>query len=1050
MADSPTSYTTYHTLSKWDNHADPGAAGLNSNWDKIDSVLHGLLTASAGSVTSSYATTAKSSSYALSGSYSLSGSYVLTAKSSSYSLSGSYALTASYYGKVNPATMNTQSVTVSASLTAPIPSYIGQPGLNSGSIPYVATSLTNTTWKRLTAFNDNIGNYNLNTNYRWKNGLADNSKLSAWLYNEPDPQIEESNSVFDYKGRCVKGIKSSNSHGVHIENFTLSDVPFDKLLIKYEFYLPAATGFTLYVYANPTGSLIETKAFSTQGVNVYERLLDISSYTNLTQIYFYYVSPYGDTANVRVGRVYVGDNLQGNLDGTNQKTNYVVSSSLQQFRSSYPIASDYVIATRDRYVQTEEKLDNEIYSLFENDKIKYIDKSPANEYPFIATASLSSSFSLPFSKAVNIYFTSSIVANSYPGFVYKTKFRPTFNVSSWVRVADTVGNTYGMKIETVQGINDTVIKTLRPTIVFNSTNYNLIKSYIDSGSYFESASTDFTIRSRGYITYESQEYFHIECEVTNSLSETDYMKISFGDLYRLWGAGTTPNFYVFGMQLFDSGSINKFYGEANYKSLYSDTIDTYRNLNKNSSYDYDNVIVDFFNNGGKLYGNDGSSSTIYHNGYFETYDGIDITKVESDKFHEGYKLTYVSGALPKYQNIFTTSILIDYNLPSYITKTQESSSCLGFWIDRRELSGSGIIFSDNTGATWILNIADLCSKGFRESRTISGSTPVIYYEVDQIDGNYSHLKFNIYNSYYAAGDRHVWRLQITGSTNNVNSLTLYNPTLIYTTSLDPYYRYHSLAEKNNSIWIGKNATYVGDSEFNDQIMACELSRQFGFNVYDSHRGGHAMKYINSASWFYDYAKRDIVLGFESISLFIMAASSNDSFGGGSSSYAHVQQVLDSYPVYGDDTASVASKLAIFAAMSESQKQDIFNYKATYSAYLKQILDNHRDTRIIITSVPISCGGYLTGTTGSDGYGQWISGSNADTVRAYFDSGYQTKRNDILELRDKYQLNFCDLMNEVGLTYENFLRYCVDGTHWTDEIDYRIAYSIVQEIKKLYY
>jgi len=945
-----------------------------------------------------------------------------------------------------PGKLGQQTVTV-VSETSPTPSYVGQPGKDADGNWWVAVALSGTMWKRMTAFADDIFNFNYNKNYRWRNGISDpGSGVLYQAYASGTVQtIEESNTVFNYRGRCVKGIKNTNDHIVSIYCDS-DDFIESTIAVRLEIYIPEGTSFTLY-FGVP-GTWIETKAL-TAGLWIYSIDIDKATYAPFNQFLFYSVGPSGDVDNVRIGRMYIGDKRQGILDGSNVQIDFRIEDALIDFRAEYMNADDFIIATRDRYTKPEDLLSNEISFIFEPGIIDQVETFPTNSPPLKEIIDLDmTEMVLPFTKAVRLYFDAPIPVNSYPAFVWRTAWRPTFFVSSWVAVPDSVGNAYGFWIQTIKGVNDTVITFINAYFTFNSGNITAIKAAVDSVGIYESVLTGYTIRCRGYLTYKGVEYFHIECEITTALTETDYIKISFGDVNRLWGTGTQPERLVFGMQIFGDAPVNQFNGQVNYKSIQQRAIDEYVSSRKNGSYEYDNNIVDFFNDAGKTFQQDGTSFSLFHNGLFNLLSGLSISgKVYHDKFHEGYELTYNEGQpIPKFVDATTRNNLIDFNLGTYLTNGEESASHIGFWIDRRELNGNGLVFCDGSGGTWFVRPEDLIAKGFRESR----STPYpIYYEVDEVDGYYTHLLFHIHNAFSA--DVYMWRLQIYNtSANNVNKLTVYNPTLIYYDGIDPYFRYKSLAEKNRSLWIGKHLTFIGDSEFNDEIMPIELARHYGFNTIDSHYGGHRMAYLNT-SWFYKSELRDLVLALPEVDVIIMAVSSNDGVGGGSSAEADVQDVIDNYPYYGDDAGTIAAKLALFNAMSQGEKEAMFTFKACYSAYLKQLHTAFPDIRILLTSIPISTSAAsVTGDPDENGWGIWESGHNPDTERAFYDAGYQSKRSQILSLRDKHATNFCDLMNEVGLTYENFLRYCVDGVHWKDEIDYRIAYSIIQELKKLYY
>jgi hypothetical protein len=58
----------------------------------------------------------------------------------------------------------------------------------------------------------------------------------------------------------------------------------------------------------------------------------------------------------------------------------------------------------------------------------------------------------------------------------------------------------------------------------------------------------------------------------------------------------------------------------------------------------------------------------------------------------------------------------------------------------------------------------------------------------------------------------------------------------------------------------------------------------------------------------------------------------------------------------------------------------------------------------------------------------------------------------MDISNYFGLTFADVKNEVGLTFDNYIYYCIDGTHWTGstygtEIKTRIAKSMEKGLIK---
>lgn len=465
------------------------------------------------------------------------------------------------------------------------------------------------------------------------------------------------------------------------------------------------------------------------------------------------------------------------------------------------------------------------------------------------------------------------------------------------------------------------------------------------------------------------------------------------------------------------------------------------------SYVMDNKIIDFFN-GGKnvLKYNDSTANNIFSDTFTPgTGFEIDSTYTHSYLF-DAFRIRYNSGeAFPKFVSAFNRNNVLLYAGDPNISNDEEGNATISFWIDRTELNGNGIVFCDIGGGTHIISGTNLAVEGYE-----SNYFGTKLFKVLKVDGNYSCIEFFAYR--YIFDNKILFRISIyNSSSNDVNSLTIFNPTLIYNKKIDPYYRYKSVSEKNNSRFIGKKILLVGDSQFNDGQASYTLANLTGATIVDAHEGGHRMAY-SSTSWFYEwYNKRSQTFSWTDIDYYLLPISSNDN-GGGNTRQSAIDSVEYYYPYFGDDNSTITTKMSRFNSLSESDKAAIFGYKQTYIAFVKQLLKINPEAKIIIGSIPIGCGSEsMTGSVDINGYGIWKAGFSANERRSTLTPLLTTKRNDIIEVANYFNANFLDLFNQVGLTFDNYHVYCKDGVHWdlqNSEIKKRIGYAAYQELLKV--
>jgi len=450
--------------------------------------------------------------------------------------------------------------------------------------------------------------------------------------------------------------------------------------------------------------------------------------------------------------------------------------------------------------------------------------------------------------------------------------------------------------------------------------------------------------------------------------------------------------------------------------------------------EYDNQLIDFFYGGRNVYTVDGINPPLFTAGFFDmnyTYAVetdtvgtflIDSTYTDST-YHDAFIIEFEHGdPFPKFtDNITAINYFITFVGASYLTADEDSSLMIGFWVKTDELNGNGLIFRDITGGNHIVSGSNIKTKGFTST----------LWQVSQVIGDYSHLKFKLYNYIYASYP--IFRLSIyPSSANDVTQLTILNPTLIYSRSINPFKRYTSQSEKDTSIFRGKRILYVGDSEYNQGYFHKTLAEYTGAIVIDEHYGGYAMQYRSPGdSWFYQDTIKNKVFAIPSVDVYFLPISSNDTPGGNLRTSA-IDSVYYFYPAYGDDPDTVTAKLARFTSLSEDDKTSIFGFQQTYSAYIEQLENLNPTAEIILGSIPIGAGsGTMTGEVDENGYGIWAEGySPAERVINMLPSQVE-KTAQIEEIVALYSLGYIDLMNNVSLLldYSNFNQYCLDGVHW---------------------
>lgn len=305
----------------------------------------------------------------------------------------------------------------------------------------------------------------------------------------------------------------------------------------------------------------------------------------------------------------------------------------------------------------------------------------------------------------------------------------------------------------------------------------------------------------------------------------------------------------------------------------------------------------------------------------------------------------------------------------------------------------------------------------------------------------------------------------------VTQVSIYNLTLIESPYIDPYHDYKSESEVTGSRLRGKRVLFVGDSQYNNGILGTALERTLGCFSYDMHYGGHRVSIpgnystatqVNktSHSWFYQEDYRRAVLTQPTQDVVILTMSTND--GGGDSNWtgaideARIDAVKAAYPTFADMQASGAAdrdeKLQRFNAMTDAERAQLFTFVPTYCAYVEQVREAYPNARIYLCTVPISCSGMLTGTAVPDPaevsqeIGEWRPGYDRFVARRQLEAGSKRLDAQIRAIAKRYGLELIDLRTESGLTYDNFIYHCTDGTHWHRDISHRCAESIIRALR----
>ena len=316
------------------------------------------------------------------------------------------------------------------------------------------------------------------------------------------------------------------------------------------------------------------------------------------------------------------------------------------------------------------------------------------------------------------------------------------------------------------------------------------------------------------------------------------------------------------------------------------------------------------------------------------------------------------------------------------------------------------------------------------------------------DNGIAVLRFEVYKS--SLNGSFTWGFNIE-SNNPISNLKLYN-FCISEKPIDPDKGiYISKQRADYPMLAGKTFTIFGDSEFNSGLQYLNVTDRLGMPCFCATYGGHKMGWAGGAtsvnavtkSWLYTWDIRKLVLS-NNTDFYIFCVSTNDGEAGialsensnGKYDYQSIedediQYVLDNYPAYGDTDEEAQQKIQAFDLLDSNTKYQKFNMTSVYCAYIEQILEANPNAKIILANSPITCTGLLTGSAGTDNKGVWADGQSPKTARAEKKIIFDRLDELMRKIADKYNLPVIDFYHGVGLTFENYTNYCIDGTHWVD-------------------
>lgn len=605
-----------------------------------------------------------------------------------------------------------------------------------------------------------------------------------------------------------------------------------------------------------------------------------------------------------------------------------------------------------------------------------------------------------------------------------------------------------IRIKWRKGMNDREIKVISGGAVTA-----VIDPQIEANGYYQDEDADRIFRCNGTFTFGELKFYNYAIETKSAPDVFDYAEIMIGN-FGAFAQNVTATIYYTGTELLDklpvftSATIKEHYqGESKLHSL-AEQVRLETNSHKldyTYTYDKHNKIIDLLD-GATTFSWVFEGGSRYHLGQLWQYPGVSLEKIHHSKFGNGYRIYTEDGSLLP---VYGDGGDYDKMLLRYIRENlgttdnyRPETMVFGFWIERSSLHGNPLVFTSNSGGTWVLNPDDLATVGFVETRVQTDTEPWWKQtEVLAVEGDFSYI---IVRSRTDVGGNEFNNIILTENS-DLTELVIYNPTVLYDVDIiDPYYTYKSESQRNNSPLRGKTVMIMGDSQQNDNTIGLGIATQSGVNIVHAPLGGHRMKYQDNgiapfSGWMYHWDARQRIFSVP-VDYYFFMISSNDVNGGGDSSSEATKAVLDNYPAIGDTEAAIIRKLSLFNSLSDTEKEIIFDYKQTYSAFIKQAAEYNPNAKIILATIPVL-------SHDATDNGKWMDGRNADTERATYNPIFLAIRNDIYELSEKHSANICDLFTKGGITWENFPKKVdkTDSVHWNVKAKKQFINPVIQTL-----
>ena len=420
---------------------------------------------------------------------------------------------------------------------------------------------------------------------------------------------------------------------------------------------------------------------------------------------------------------------------------------------------------------------------------------------------------------------------------------------------------------------------------------------------------------------------------------------------------------------------------------------------------------------------------------------------------------------------FTFNVANDSN-KTLFTFTWANPNYMSFVVKKDAISaGDRIGFSNTSGGFAWLTLAT------ETTVTANGFTINV---LEQI-GNY--LRIECYHATDA-------RKKLWCDFDTTSDATIYD-LIVSPNTFNKYATYQHIYKRNQSTLVGKRVMTWGDSNLSFGISYA-LKEQLGINVSANGAGGRRMG-INDGvtfsaittsnyatqtsdgnwlgSWYRKKAIKYAIDTYGSIDLMTFFTCYNDGAGeafmntagtlytvesdipsGTEGDFTNYSQLTDAaiaaveynYPQLTDTDSEKDVKYARFLALTSAEKKQMFAYKQTFAALIKEVLAYNPNCLISLSSLlylPASDDG---GATASTNPATWRSRKPIrDIINGH-----------IKDIAYWFGVYFCDNNNQVGYYIGNAQTQTPDGTHFTADIGYRIGFNtsakVLQQSMQLNY